>query len=140
MGLRKKLLSNQNFEFDFRNEKGIEKGSFAPLLTIYLDIAKVVSGLASGSIALLVGAATFHSTGAGHLLTSFASPLFLLALSILWGVLFMAFIVLNYEGYRHGVRPYTHFKYSRNQACGFGSLLCFAIGYVWLIFIVAGQQ
>ena len=106
MGLRKRLLSNESFEFDFRNEKGIEKGSFVPLLTIYLDIAKVVSGLASGSIALLVGAATFRSTGAaGHLLTSFASPLFLLALSILWGVLFMALIVRTSGSRKKAANP-----------------------------------
>lgn len=112
--LRGKLLANHTFEFDVP----AEKGSFASLLSTYVDLVKFILGLASGSITLLVGAATFHSTGAGHLLSPFASPLFLLALSILWGVLFMAFIVVNYEAYRHQTKLYTRFKYCRNQAFG----------------------
>jgi hypothetical protein len=46
----KKLVSNHNFDF----EPPGEKGTFEKLLGHYLDIAKVVIGLASGSIVLLV--------------------------------------------------------------------------------------
>jgi hypothetical protein len=44
-------LKGETFEMDPQGEPG----AFVPLLTIYMDIAKVVLGLASGSIALLVG-------------------------------------------------------------------------------------
>lgn len=134
MGWFKKLLLNHNFDF----EPPGEKGAFEKLLSHYLDIAKVVIGLASGSIVLLIGSAAFRS--AGRLPASFASPLSLLALSILYAVFFMAFEILNFEDFRHRTRLYSRFKYSRNIALGFGSLLCFCVGYMWLIFIVTGQQ
>jgi hypothetical protein len=115
--------------------------SFLPILQMYIDMAKTVIGLASASIALLVGSATFRSTGgAGPLLASFASPLFLLALSIIWGVCFMPSVELDYEEFRHGTAKYTRFKYAKNQALGFSCLVCFALGYAWLIFIVTRQH
>jgi len=128
----KKLISNHSFNF----EPPEEKGAFEKLLAHYLDIAKVLIGLASGSIVLLVGSASFRS--AGRLPISFASPLSLLALSILYAVFFMVFEIMNYEDFRHRTRLYTRVKYSRNIGLGFGSLLCFCVGYMWLIFIVAG--
>ncbi len=129
----RKLISNHNFEFEPRGEQA---GAFEKLLANYLDIAKVVIGLASGSIVLLVGSASFRSTG--RLPASFASPLSLLALSILYAVFFMVFEMMNYEDYRHRTRPYSRFKYSRNLGLGFGGLVCFCVGYLWLIFIVTG--
>lgn len=54
--LRERLLSNPLFEFDVKGEPG----SFLPLFSIYLDIAKFILGLASGSIALLVGSTAFR--------------------------------------------------------------------------------
>jgi hypothetical protein len=126
----KKLLSNHNFNF----EPPGEKGAFEKLLANYLDVAKVIIGLASGSIVLLVGSASLRSTG--RLPASFASPLALLALSILFAVFFMVFEMLNYEDFRHGTRSYSRFKYSRNIGFGFGGLLCFCFGYIWLIVIV----
>jgi hypothetical protein len=120
----KKLVLNHNFNF----EPPGEKGAFEKLLANYLDIAKVIIGLASGSIVLLVGSASFRSTA--RLSASFASPMCLLALSILYGVLFMVFEMLNYEDYRHGTRPYTRFKYSRNLALGFGA----SGAFVWAIY------
>jgi len=127
-------LEKGPFEFDVQGEKG----SFKELFSIYLDIAKFILGLASGSIALLVGTAAFHPAGDGRLLATYASPLFLLALSILWGVFFMVFMVLDYEAYRHKTKLYTRLKYSRNLAFGFSCLLSFSVGYLWLIVIVAG--
>jgi hypothetical protein len=118
--------------FDF--DAGGEKGAFEKLLATYLDISKFILGLASGSIVLLVGSSAFRE--AGRLPSSFASPLFLLVLNILYGLLFIVLLTVNYEAYRHKTFPYTRFKYARNQALGYGSLLCFCVGYVWLIFIV----
>jgi len=118
-----------------------EKGTFIPLLTMYVDITKFVIGLASTSIALLVGSSIYHTSGtSGSLLLSFVSPLFLLAFSIIWGVCFMPFIALDYEAYRHNEKPYTRAKYSRNQALGFSSLICFALGYIYLILIIIKQH
>lgn len=135
--LKWRSLPAGHFEMDI----GEEKGSFIPLLKMYVNIVKLVIGLASTSISLLVGTATFRSTGsAGPILSAFASPLFLLALSIVWGVCFMALIALDYEAYRHNVAPYTRFKYARNQAFGFGCLMCFALGYLWLIFVVNAKH
>jgi TRAP-type mannitol/chloroaromatic compound transport system permease small subunit len=114
-------------------------GSFMPLLSMYVDIAKSIIGLASGTIALVVGSVVFHLNGAvGAVFASFASPLFLLALSLIWGALFMPALAFDYETYRHSKnkKTYTRFKYSRNLAFGFSTLACFAIGYCWLICIV----
>jgi hypothetical protein len=123
------------FHFDAQGRRG----AFTTMLANYLDIAKVVLGLASGSIVLLVSSAAFHSDG--RLPPSFASPLFLLALSILYGVLFMALMMLDYENYQHHPQDntYTRPKYARNQALGFSALLCFCVGYAWLIVGVTGQ-
>ena len=107
------------------------------LLHIYLDIAKTVLGLAAGSIVLLVGAMNFGPAGARRSLTAFASPLFLVAMSIIYGVLFMILLVLSYEHHLHHPNDpdaYTVLRYSRNQSLGFSALFCFCISYIWLIF------
>jgi len=50
----------------------------------------------------------------------------------------MVLEVFNYEAYRHhpDKKTYTRFKYARNHALGFGALICFCAGYLWLIVIV----
>lgn len=120
------------FTFDAHGERG----AFEKLLAVYLRVAEVVIGLAAGSIVLLVGSAAFHQQG--RLPWSFASPLFLLAGCIIYGVLFMVFLIRDYEDFQHAPNhdSYTRFKYVRNQALGFSGLVCFCVGYAWLIFIV----
>jgi hypothetical protein len=118
--------------YDF--DAGGEPGEFEKRLATYIDISKFILGLASGSIVLLVGSSALHTSA--HLPTSFASPLFLLALSILYGILFMVFLTTDYEAYRHKTVDYTPRKYVINQALGYSSLFCFCTGYAWLIFIV----
>jgi hypothetical protein len=132
----KPLKEGGSYQFDTPGEKG----SFASLLSSYLDVAKFVLGLASGTIVLLVGSATFRAGGAGNLLASFASPLFLLALSILYGVFFMALMIFDYEGYRQNTKRYTRVKYSRNLALGFSCLFSFSVGYLWLVAVVIRQS
>jgi len=68
----------------------------------------------------------------------FASPLFLLAFSIIYGILFMVFVIFDYEAYRHhpDSQSYTRLKYTKNQALGFSGLFCFCVGYAWLIITV----
>jgi hypothetical protein len=105
------------------------------LLPMYLDIAKFVLGLAAGSIVLLVGSLNFNQAHARPL-KSFASPLFLVAMSIIYGVLFMIMLVLSYEHHLHhpdDPHSYTRFQYTRNQSLGFSALACFCISYIWLI-------
>lgn len=105
------------------------------LLPMYLDIAKFVLGLAAGSIILLVGSLNITQSNARPL-KSFASPLFMVAMSIIYGVLFMILLVFNYERHLHhpnDSRSYTRFEYTRNQSLGFSALACFCISYVWLI-------
>src|ERR1700675_3139038 len=70
------------------------------LLPMYLDITKFVLGLAAGSIVLLVGSLNFNQSS-GRSLRPFASPLFLVAMSIIYGVLVMTMLALNYEYHLH---------------------------------------
>jgi hypothetical protein len=118
-------------------DPGSKHGEFGKrLLPMYLDITKFVLGLAAGSIVLLVGSLNFNQSGGRPSLRSFASPLFLVAMSIIYGVLFMIFLALNYEHHLHHPNDpdsYTRFKYTRNQSLGFGALVCFCISYIWLI-------
>jgi hypothetical protein len=106
------------------------------LLPMYVDIAKFILGIAAGSIVLLVGSSNFNPQANARSLRSFASPLFVVAMSIIYGVLFMTFLVVNYEHYRHHPNSdfYTRFRYTRNQALGLSALGCFCIGYGWLVF------
>jgi hypothetical protein len=126
------MLGQRGNSFDFDAEG--ESGEFEKRLATYIDLSKFILGLASGSIVLLIGSSALRKSES--LPTSFASPLFLLALSILYGILFMVFLTTNYEAYRHKTKDYTRFKYTRNAALGYSSLLCFCIGYTWLILIV----
>jgi len=120
----------------FTFDPGGNDGEFGrSLLPMYLDIAKFVLGLAAGSIVFcLFGSSNFGQAN-GRTLKIFASPLFLVAMSIIFGVLFMIFLVLNYENHRNNPdsKSYTRFKYTRNQAFGFTALACFCVGYTWLV-------
>ncbi|MGO9254810.1 MAG: hypothetical protein ACLQU1_00695 [Bryobacteraceae bacterium] len=53
---------------------------------MYLDIAKFVLGLAAGSIVLLAGSLNFSQSN-GRTPKPFAPPLFLVAMSVVYGVL-----------------------------------------------------
>src|SRR5580658_3649568 len=105
------------------------------LLPMYLDITKAVLGLAAGSIVLLVGAMNFNQSSTRSL-KAFASPLFLVAMSIIYGTLFMILLALSYEHHLHhpdDPGSYTLFRYTRNQSLGFSALVCFCVSYIWLI-------
>jgi hypothetical protein len=120
----------------FTFDPGGSEGEFGKtLLPMYLDIAKFVLGLAAASIVFCLFGSSNVNQPSARPLKYFASPLFLVAMSIIYGVLFMIFLVLNYENHRNrpGENSYTRFKYTRNQAFGFSSLACFCIGYTWLV-------
>ena len=119
--------------FDFDPE-------FEKQLTAYLDIAKFVLGLASASIVLIVSASTLraNSTAPGtappKLPFVYASPMAILVMTIVYGVLFMAFLALDFEAFKADRKSYTRFKYVLNQALAFSSLACFCLGYGWLAY------
>ena len=107
------------------------EGFFDKILPIYLDIAKFIVGLGAGGIVLIVGSSALGS--AKRLPQPYASPLFLLAASVVFGLVFMPLLVLNYEAFKHGTATYSRWRYIRNRALGYSSLACFCIGYGWLI-------
>ena len=112
-------------------------GAFEPFLARYIRVAEFIIGLATGSIVLLVGSSALHGQG-GHLPWFYASPLLLLALCVGYGIAFMVLLSYSYENYRQG-NPYTRGAYILNETLGFSALACFIVGYIWLIFRVAGS-
>jgi hypothetical protein len=109
-------------------------GAFEPLLQKYIRLAEFMIGLATGSIVLLIGSSAFHGQG-GHLPWFYASPLLVLAASVLTGLGFMTWQILSYEETQHG-NPYKASWYSISETLGFSSLAFFCIGYVWLVVAV----
>jgi hypothetical protein len=109
-------------------------GAFEPFLTKYLKISEFIIGLATGSIVLLVGSSALHDQ-IGRVPSAYASPLFLLATCVVYGIAFMVWLTYHYEEYQHGAR-HTKVAYTLSLTLGFSSLARFCIGYVWLIFRV----
>jgi hypothetical protein len=109
-------------------------GGYEPFLAKYLRLGEFVIGLATGSIVLLVGSSALHGQS-GHLPWVYATPLLLLGCSVLYGVLFMVWLIYDYEMYQHGT-PHTRSGYALSEALGFSSLLCFVSGYISLIIAV----
>jgi len=111
---------------------GGDPHSYEPLLNRFLHLSEFVIGVATGSIVLIVGSSALHGQG-GRLPWFFASPLVLIAASVVYGIGFMAYQVLTYENALHG-NPHTASEYALNQTLGFSALSCFILGYVWLVF------
>lgn len=122
------------------NPKG-EAGRFDPLLSKYIRASEFIIGIATGSIVLLVGSSALRIEGGsisghgGQLPWFFASPLLLLAWSVIFGAAFIVVEILAYEEYQHG-NKHTKMVYSFCEALGFTSLVCFGLGYMILIFLV----
>src|ERR1051326_7404433 len=93
-GVRKKIRA-------YNHDPQGNPGSYEPFLQKYLRLAEFMIGLATGSIVLLVGSSTLRGQG-GHLPWFYASPLLMLAASILFGVMFIAWLILSYEESSHG--------------------------------------
>lgn len=110
-------------------------GSFEPRLLNYIHVAQTIIGLATGSIVLLAGSSVFKS--GGQLPWFYASPLVVLGFSVVYAVLFLAFLVFFYEGFLHNENSYTRGRYMLNNVLGFSSLISFAVGYIWLGFVIA---
>lgn len=118
------------FNLDPKNKPG----GYEPFLAKYLRLSEFIIGLATGSIVLLVGSSSLHGQS-GHLPWVYATPLLLLAFSVLSGVCFMVWQIYDYEMYQHDT-PHTRAGYALSEGLGFTSLLCFGFGYVWLIIAV----
>lgn len=109
-------------------------GAFEPFLVKYIRVSEFIIGLATGSIVLLVGSSALHGQG-GRLPWFYRSPLLLLAWSVIFGVGFMVWMIFHYENYQHD-NPHTKLAYTISETLGFTSLVCFGLGYIWLIFQV----
>jgi hypothetical protein len=111
-----------------------QSGAFDPILTRYIRLAEYVIGLSTGSIVLLVGSSALHGQ-AGRLPWFYASPLLVLAFSVIYAISFMVWLIFHYEEHQHG-EPHTRFAYCLSLTLGFSGLICFLLGYVWLIVAV----
>jgi hypothetical protein len=78
----------------------------------------------------------YHTNG--RLPQLYGSPLVLLAMSVVWLVLFISCTTFFYEDWLHHPQVYTHRRYRLVVALGFSGLLSFAAGYVWLAFALMG--
>lgn len=106
-------------------------GAFEPFLAKYLKLAETMIGLAAGSIVLLIGSSALHGEP-GRVPTSYASPLFLLAFTVLYGLVFSAWMTFHYEMYQHD-KKHSRWAYVLSETLGFSGILCFVVGYIWLI-------
>lgn len=111
---------------------GGDAHAYEPLLNRYIRLAEFVIGLATGSIVLIIGSSAFHGQG-GRLPWFYASPLVLIASSVIYGICFMALQILTWEDVLHGGQ-HTAPQYALNETLGFASLICFVFGYMWLVF------
>jgi len=109
--------------------------AFEPFLAKYLRLGEFIVGLATGSIVLLVGSSALRGQGLS-MPWYYASPLYLLCSCALWGIGFMVWLTYHYENYQHGEVKHTRKAYALSLALGFSSLVCFLLGYAWLIFTV----
>jgi hypothetical protein len=87
------FLRTEGTSFTFA--PGGNEGEFGrSLLPMYLDITKFVMGLVAASIVFcLFGSSSINPAGPRSL-RAFASPLFMVAMIIFYGVLFMTFLAL----------------------------------------------
>lgn len=74
---------------------------YEPIMNRYIRLAEFMIGAASGSIVLVVGSSALHGNG-GRLAWFYASPLLLIAASVVYGIGFMACQILTFEDVLHG--------------------------------------
>jgi hypothetical protein len=116
-------------------ENGTPPQSFEPRLVGYIKTTETLIGLATGSIVLLAGSSVLRS--GGKLPWLYASPMVLMGFSVIYGVFFMALLNFFYEGFLQNRESYAPWKYRLVNITGFSALFTFAIGYIWLAFVVA---
>jgi hypothetical protein len=112
-------------------------GSFEPTLNRYQRLTEFIVGLATGSIVLLAGTSIFHADG--RLPQLYGPALVLLAMSIVWLVLFISCTTFFYEDWKHHPEIYKHWRYRLIVTFGFSGLVSFALGYLRLGFALMGH-
>jgi len=117
-----KILQSMKMEVGRELPVSAVTGTFAPFLQHYIGVTKVLITLAAASI-------TFG--GNPNKNTIILAAKLILAFSILYGVLFCAFMLYAYDEYCQNVRAYTRFWYSTVEAFGFSTLLSFIVGYLF---------
>jgi len=117
---------------------GGDPRAYEPIMNRYIRLAEFMIGAATGSIVLIIGSSAFHGQG-GRLPWFYASPLILIAASVVYGICFMACQILTYEEVLHG-NPHSAGQYALNETVGFSSLLCFIVGYIWLVFSITNMS
>jgi hypothetical protein len=60
------------------------------------------------------------------------SPLAVLAFSVVYGLVFMVYMIRNFEEFL-GYNNYTRSRFVKSAALGLSALTCFCLGYVWLV-------
>ena len=109
-------------------------GTFEPIMARYLRIAEYIIGINTGSIVLIVGSSALHGQS-GHLPWVYASPLMLLGCSVIYGVIFMACLIMTDKTFNTATRIRTSGTLSA-ETFGFSSLGCFCAGYIFLVVLV----
>ena len=101
------------------------KGTFAPLLSSYVDITKLLITVAAASIAFGGGQNPRWGVVVAKIVLAFA---------ILYGVTFASLLQFFYDQYCIDVRFYKAWRYSLIEALGFSTLGCFIGGYFFWAF------
>ena len=117
---------------------GGDPHAYEPIMNRYIRLAEFMIGAATGSMVLIIGSSALHGQG-GRLPWFYASPLVLIASCVVYGIGFMACQILTYEEVLHG-NLHTAAQYALNETLGFSSLLCFIIGYIWLVIVTTNTS
>jgi hypothetical protein len=107
--------------------------AYEPIMNRYIRLAELMVGAATISVIFLVESSAVRDVSSGRIAWIFASPLIIVAASVLYGICFIASQILTFENVLHG-NPHTANSYALNETLGFSGLLCFIVGFIWLIF------
>jgi hypothetical protein len=102
--------------------KSAENATFGVFLTNYIDVMKLLTTVAAASIAF---------GGNPHVAWQIVLAKSVLAWSILYGILFSSLLLYRYDEYSQNVKSYTANWYASIFALGFGSLICFIVGFMF---------
>ena len=102
---------------------------FLPRMQQYTKIAEIMITLASASIIFVPS----HVAKQPALSIS----IILLGFSVVWGVLFIAWMSYCYEQALYDPMSFGPRQSSATFGLGFGALACFALAYLWLALVVA---
>lgn len=112
------------------------RGGFEPHNNNYVELAKLVIGLASASIGAV--AVFFFRTDvpATHLQSQLGFPLTLFVACVVYGVLFVGLLSWRYEMYCHNDLSYTRNWLAFINGLGWSMLACLSLGYATFVWIL----